>query len=132
MTTIDTYWQNRARALTELADLAGAISGSKGFHDRYRELTSNDDDHEGAREHLVVKLALIDTEVAEAIEAVRNDDIDDRVREDGKPEGLASELADIIIRTLDLADMLWIDIGEAVLTKLTYNQQREHMHGKTL
>ena len=47
-----------------------------------------------------------------------------------RPIGLPSELADIIIRTLDAAAAWGIDIEAAVREKIVYNAQREHMHGK--
>lgn len=66
------------------------------------------------------KLMLIVTEVAEACEADRVDDIDN----------FGEELADIIIRTLDLAAHTGIDIGEELVTKYAKNLLREHKHGK--
>jgi len=49
-----------------------------------------------------VSMALIVTEFAEAVEAFRLRDIESW-HDDGKPEGLASELADVVIRCLDVA-----------------------------
>ena len=46
-----------------------------------------------------------------------------------KPEGMASELADIIIRVCDLAEFLGIDIEAAVIQKQTYNETRPYRHG---
>lgn len=46
-----------------------------------------------------------------------------------KPEGLPSELADIIIRTLDTASRLGIDLDAHVATKLAYNRTRGLHHG---
>ncbi|MDE2099873.1 MAG: hypothetical protein KGL39_21650 [Patescibacteria group bacterium] len=40
------------------------------------------------------------------------------------------ELADIIIRALDLSARLGIDIGRAVEAKHQYNMTREYKHGK--
>lgn len=40
------------------------------------------------------------------------------------------ELADEIIRALDVSAKLGIDISRAVLAKHQYNMTREHMHGK--
>lgn len=48
----------------------------------------------------------------------------------GKPEGVASELADIIIRTLDAAAAWGIDIEKAVQLKVAYNETREILHGR--
>lgn len=48
--------------------------------------------------------ALIHSEISEAVEEFRNGNAIDYVyyREDGKPEGIAVELADVIIRIFDL------------------------------
>lgn len=41
----------------------------------------------------------------------------------------AEELADIVIRAMDVAVALGIDIGEAVASKDSYNQTRPYKHG---
>lgn len=46
-----------------------------------------------------------------------------------KPEGMASELADIVIRVGDLAERLGINLGQAVEEKHAYNLTRSHKHG---
>lgn len=40
------------------------------------------------------------------------------------------ELADIIIRALDVSKRLGVDIGEAIRIKRAFNKTRPHMHGK--
>lgn len=40
------------------------------------------------------------------------------------------ELADVMIRVMDLAAYKGIDLEFHVLTKIRYNSMREHMHGK--
>lgn len=47
-----------------------------------------------------------------------------------KPEGVPSELADVVIRILDLADEAGIDMAAIVREKLAYNATRARMHGK--
>jgi len=47
-----------------------------------------------------------------------------------KPEGVPSELADIIIRTLDAAAFWGVDIAAAVAEKMEYNDRRPPKHGK--
>lgn len=49
-----------------------------------------------------------------------------------EPVGLPSELADIIIRTLDLAASLDIDIDAAVIEKMEYNATRPAAQGGKL
>lgn len=46
-----------------------------------------------------------------------------------KPEGIASELADVLIRVGDLAERLGIDLTRAVAEKHAYNETRSHKHG---
>ena len=65
-------------------------------------------------------LMLIVTEVAEAMEAHRNDD----------RENFEEEIADVIIRTLDLCGGLGIDIEAAMRKKMQYNYTRPYKHGK--
>lgn len=64
-------------------------------------------------------LALIHSEVSEALEAFRKDD---RANFD-------EELADVVIRVLDCAGGLGIDLETAILKKLEKNKTRGHRHG---
>ncbi len=67
----------------------------------------------------MVQLMLIVTEVAEAAEAYRKDD----------EENLVEELADVIIRTLDMAAYWDYDIDKAVKDKIEKNKTRSYRHG---
>lgn len=84
---------------------------------------------------VITKLALICDEAHEALTLVRGLPqghlalTTDVTNSQGKREGLPSELADIIIRTLDLAGSLGIDIGKAIEEKLQHNTQRPYRHG---
>ena len=64
-------------------------------------------------------LALIHSEVSEALEAFRHND----------HENFGEELADILIRVLDCAPGLGIDIDAAVADKLAKNRTRGYRHG---
>ena len=94
--------------------------------------------------HILGKLALVHSEVSEAGECVRDGEMEDTLSHaplckwvgypdseecTPKPEGLPSELADVIIRVLDLAGYLEIDMEKAITRKMDYNVTREHRHG---
>lgn len=64
-------------------------------------------------------LALIHSEVSEALEAFRKRD----------RENFAEEMADVLIRVLDCTPGLAIDIDKAVAAKLERNKQRGYRHG---
>jgi NTP pyrophosphatase (non-canonical NTP hydrolase) len=64
-------------------------------------------------------LALITSEVSEALEAFRKDDT----------ENFAEEIADVIIRVLDVVAILDIDIAKAVVNKGVKNLSRGYRHG---
>lgn len=68
----------------------------------------------------LAKLMLVCTEVAEAAEAVRDADLGH----------LGEELADVVIRVMDLAAGLRIDLEWEVSNKIAANSLRPHMHGR--
>lgn len=46
------------------------------------------------------------------------------------PHGVPSELADIVIRVMDFCEAEGINLEEAIIEKLEYNETRSYMHGK--
>lgn len=91
--------------------------------------------HKGAENQSIpTKLMLIVSEASEALEEFRRTGLTPELSKnnywnDGKPEGFPSELADIVIRVGDLAEMLGINLQEAVAEKMAYNKKRPYMHG---
>ncbi len=77
-------------------------------------------------------IALMHTELSEAYEEYRNHKSlnETYYEEDGKPCGIPSELADVIIRIFDFAGGANIDLEKIILEKMEYNEKRPYKHGK--
>ena len=74
-------------------------------------------------------IALVICEAAEAIEALRHGNPpDDKIPEFS---GVEAELADVLIRIMDLATGRGWRVAEALVAKMSMNQGREKLHGKS-
>lgn len=81
----------------------------------------------------ITMLALIATEVHEAIEEVRDGGrLVYTDPETGKPEGVGIELADVILRVCDYAEACGLRLPTLIRMKHEYNVRREHRHGGKL
>lgn len=82
------------------------------------------------------KLALIHAEISEALEEYRDGNMElyfgPEYDDHPKPEGFGVELADAIIRILDLCGYLGIDMDQLVELKHEYNKRRPYRHGGKL
>jgi len=87
--------------------------------------------HEGVPD-IWKMLGNLHSEVSEGWHEAREPDFDPKrtyYRKDGKPEGLPTELADIIIRVCDTAQTFGIDLEAAIKEKAAYNKKRPYRHG---
>ena len=71
---------------------------------------------------ILAKLLLINGEVAEATEVLRKDQGIERFHE---------ELADIMIRLLDLMGYTQMDVDTVVAQKMDYNKSRPYRHNRS-
>lgn len=101
----------------DIDEIARSISVwrySKGF------VTPASIDTEQERHEMLGKLMLVVTEVAEAAEAIRHND----------RNNFKEELADIMIRVLDICHTMGITPSYIIQDKMGTNRQRPIKHGK--
>lgn len=73
-------------------------------------------------EMILAKIALMHSELSEATEGARKDLMDDKLPH---RKMLEVELADCVIRIMDLCGKMNLDIGGAIVEKMQYNASRE-------
>lgn len=106
--------QNFLDGFRYVAEVAYQINREKGHHDK----KTGDP----------LRLLLIHSEVSEATEALR----DGNPPDDKIPlfTSVEAELADVVIRTMDMGVVSNHRVAEAVLAKLLYNSNRPYRHGR--
>jgi len=126
-------------ALRDLQKTCGDTAASKGFHDDRPKPMRASSTIAGKNERAAQlanwqgnKLMLIVSEVVEAHDEIRNgmDAAHTYYLKGTKPEGVPSEIADVVIRCFDFAYTEGIDLAGIIAEKLEYNATRERLHGK--
>ena len=108
-----------ALTIPELQQVCHVRAFNAGWWDEYLTMPTE------YRKHFIAgKIAPIHSEVSEALEGFRKGKADDHLPH--RP-GVEVELADTIIRIMDLAGQMQLDLAGAIAEKLTYNAQR-HDH----
>lgn len=121
-----------ARLLNLFAGEVFLNAKTKGFHES--------DASRSDVENYAVWTANLHGEVSELWEAVRQAELSvlcdksQKMQDLGLPQLTCEdeELADIVIRVLDIAAARGVDIGKAIITKHHFNRSRPHMHGGKL
>lgn len=110
------YTPSFAQAFENLASEVHANAVAKGWWDNPR----NDGE----------LIALVHSELSEGLEALRiGNPSDDKIPE---YSGIEAELADVIIRIMDMASARGWRVGDALQAKVAMNATRTHMHGGKL
>ena len=108
-------------AINDVASAMYAIAASKGFHDG--------DERFGVPRDFGAWCANLHGEVSELWEAYRRNHLQGQC---DKPIDLTcadEELADIVIRAMDTAAALGVNLGRAIQVKDEYNKSRPFRHG---
>lgn len=104
-------------SVRQLVEESHSNACDKGFHEADRGAAKTSE-----------MITLIHSEVSEMLEALRRTgEMSEKIPEF---EEIEEEAADVVIRVMDLAGLLGLRLGEAIIAKQKYNRGRRRKHGK--
>lgn len=146
------FWRWRERQLFSESSGASASSAPtlslRALQHKAWQTSDEHGFHQGPEgRHLPTKLLLLVQKVGEAFDEIRDGRNLAKTRYEGKPGvggagglggkpskpvGFPSEIADIVIRAGDIAEIAGFDLESAVREKMKYNRTRPWMHGRKM
>ena len=118
------------QGMNKLASHCYVEARERGFYADYEELYAQMSD--GAAQDVLrsmfisQRVGLIASELGELIDALRKPKVSEKIPPFSEVE---EELADAVIRILDFAGFMGIDLQSVVAAKLEMNRSRERLHG---